>query len=58
MKIYLEGNGDYTQEHQYVLDENSIDDIAGRIRKRKEQNGCAARPDCFASLAMTGLRLQ
>ncbi len=30
------GSGDYTEERQTVLDENSIDEIAERIRKRKE----------------------
>ena len=30
------GSGDYTKERQAALDENSIDDIAERIRKRKE----------------------
>jgi hypothetical protein len=30
------GNGDYTKERQSILDDNSIDEIAERIRKRKE----------------------
>uniref|UniRef100_S0DDQ6 Uncharacterized protein n=1 Tax=termite gut metagenome TaxID=433724 RepID=S0DDQ6_9ZZZZ len=31
------GSGDYTKERQTMLDENSIDTIAKRIRKRKDQ---------------------
>jgi hypothetical protein len=31
------GSGDYTKERQNNLDENSIDLIADRIKKRKEQ---------------------
>ncbi len=31
------GSGDYTQERQNILDDNSVDVIAERIKKRKEQ---------------------
>jgi len=31
------GNGNYTQERYSMLAENSIDDIALRIKKRKEE---------------------
>ncbi len=33
------GSGDYTKERQAMMDVNSIDIIAERIKKRKEQHG-------------------
>jgi len=31
------GSGDYTEERQMMMDENSVDTIAARIRKRNAQ---------------------
>jgi hypothetical protein len=37
LRQFEEGSDDYTQERQDILDENSIDDIAERIARRKQQ---------------------
>jgi len=38
LRQFENGSGNYTEERQMMLNENSIDDIAERIKKRNAQN--------------------